>query len=138
MPQLNITDEEAATVADYFKLVAQSPQVDAAAGQQSPAGAGLALRGRELYEVKYQCQACHTIQGSGGYVGPDLSDAGNWLTPAWIAEWLRNPQGLIPGTLEPRRSLTAEEVDSLVAYLMTLKQRQPPVKAASFMGGNIR
>jgi mono/diheme cytochrome c family protein len=138
MPQLNMTDEEAATVADYFKLVAQSPQVDAAAGQQSPAGAGLALRGRELYEVKYQCQACHTIQGSGGYVGPDLSDAGNWLTPAWIAEWLRNPQGLIPGTLEPRRSLTAEEVDSLVAYLMTLKQRQPPVKAASVMGGNIR
>jgi cytochrome c1 len=71
-------------------------------------------------------------------VGPDLSDAGNWLTQAWIAEWLKNPQGLIPGTLEPRRSFTPEEVDALAAYLATLKQRPQPVKTASAAGENIR
>jgi mono/diheme cytochrome c family protein len=131
MPQFNVTDAEAATIADYFKLVAQSPQVDATAEKQTETGAGLAIKGKELYEVKYQCQACHTIQGSGGYVGPDLSDAGNWLTSAWIAEWLKNPQALIPGTLEPRRSFTPEEVDALAAYLVTLKQRPQPVKTAS-------
>jgi cytochrome c oxidase subunit 2 len=136
MPQFNVTDVDAATIADYFKLVAQNPKVDSAAEQQ--AAAGLAAKGKELYEVKYQCQACHTIQGSGGYVGPDLSDARNWLTPAWIAEWLKNPQELIPGTLEPRRSFTPEEVDALAAYIATLKQRSQPVKTASAVGGNIR
>jgi mono/diheme cytochrome c family protein len=136
MPQFNVTDAEAATIADYFKLAAQSPKVDSAAEQQ--AAAGLAAKGKELYEVKYQCQACHTIQGSGGYVGPDLSDAGNWLTPAWIAEWLKNPQELIPGTLEPRRSFTPGEVDALAAYIATLKQRPQPVKTASAAGENIR
>jgi nitric oxide reductase subunit C len=136
MPQFNVTDAEAATIADYFKLVAQSPQVDSAAERQ--AAAGLAVKGKELYEVKYQCQACHTIQGSGGYVGPDLSDVGSWLTPAWITEWLKNPQGLIPGTLEARRNFTPEEVDALAAYLVTLKQRPQPVKTASAGGENIR
>jgi mono/diheme cytochrome c family protein len=136
MPQFNVTDAEAATIADYFKLVAQSPQVDSATERQ--AGAGLAVKGKELYEVKYQCQACHTIQGSGGYVGPDLSDAGSWLTPAWITEWLKNPQGLIPDTLEPRRSFTPEEVDALSAYLVTLKQRPQPTKTASAVGENIQ
>jgi mono/diheme cytochrome c family protein len=71
--------------------------------------------------VKYQCQSCHTIGGSGGYVGPNLSNAGNWLTPAWIEAWLRNAQALLPGTMEPRRNFTAEEVKALTAYLMTLK-----------------
>jgi mono/diheme cytochrome c family protein len=138
MPQFNMTSEEAATIADYFKLVAQNPQVDTAATQQTQASAGLAVTGKELYEVKYQCQACHTIQGSGGYVGPDLSDAGNWLTPAWIAEWLKNPQALIPGTIEPRRSFTADEVEALTAYLVTLKQRQQAAKGAPNVGGGIR
>jgi mono/diheme cytochrome c family protein len=132
MPQFNVTDGEAATIADYLRLVAQSPQVDSATEQQ--AGAGLAAKGKELYEVKYQCQACHTIQGAGGYVGPDLSDAGDWLTPAWIAEWLKNPQGLVPGALEPRRTFTPGEVEALAAYLVTLKQQPQPVKPASAVG----
>jgi hypothetical protein len=67
-----------------------------------------------------------------------LSDVGSWLTPAWITGWLKNPQGLIPGTLEPRRSFTPEDVDALAAYLVTLKQRSQPVKTASAVGENIR
>jgi len=51
-----------------------------------------------------------------------LSNAGNWMTPAWIEAWLRNPQGLAPGTIEPRRTFTDDEVKSLAAYLSTLRQ----------------
>jgi cbb3-type cytochrome oxidase cytochrome c subunit len=56
-------------------------------------------------------------------VGPNLSNAGEWLTAAWIEAWLRNPNAIIPGTLEPRRNFTPEERDALTAYLMTLKQK---------------
>jgi cytochrome c2 len=87
--------------------------------------------GKQLYEVKYQCQSCHTIGGTGGYVGPNLSNAGGWLTPAWIEAWLRNPQALIPDTIELRRNFTAEEVKALTAYLMTLRQSIKPQKTAS-------
>jgi nitric oxide reductase subunit C len=81
--------------------------------------------------VKYQCQSCHTIGGTGGYIGPNLNNAGGWLTPAWIEAWLGNPQALIPDTIEPYRNFSEEEVKALTAYLMTLRQSIKPQKAAS-------
>src|SRR5437588_26221 len=72
--------------------------------------------------------------GTGGYVGPNLNNAGGWLTPAWIGAWLRNPHGLIPDTIEPRRNFTEDEVRALTAYLMTLRQSIKPQKTANSAG----
>jgi mono/diheme cytochrome c family protein len=122
MPQFNMTDREAATIADYFEMALQSSAVrpeDANLGQLMPQMAGL---GKQLYEVKYQCQSCHTIGSSGGYVGPNLSHVGNWMKPEWIAAWLRDPQSMVPNAIEPRLSLTDQEVKALTAYLMSLRQ----------------
>ena len=131
MPQFNMSDKDAATLADYIALVLQHPDANPGnfeAKQFTPAMAAL---GKQLYEVKYQCQSCHTIGGTGGYVGPNLNNAGNWLTPGWVEAWLRNPQSLVPDTIEPRRNLTENEVQSLTAYLMTLKQGAKPKNTAS-------
>jgi mono/diheme cytochrome c family protein len=122
MPQFNIPDREAAIIADYIGMVLQSPDVNLASLDRKEFTPQLVSMGKQLYEVKYQCQSCHTIGSSGGYVGPNLSNAGNWMTPAWIEAWLRNPQGLAQGTIEPRRTFTDEEVKSLTAYLSTLRQ----------------
>lgn len=122
MPQFNIPDREAAIIADYISMVLQSPDVNLASVDRKEFTPQLVSMGKQLYEVKYQCQSCHTIGSSGGYVGPNLSNAGNWMTPAWIEAWLRNPQGLAPGTIEPRRTFTDDEVKSLTAYLSTLRQ----------------
>ena len=86
--------------------------------------------------MKYQCQSCHTIGGTGGYVGPNLNNAGNWLTPAWIEAWLRNPQALQPDTIEPRRNFTEEEIRALTAYLMTLQVGIKPQTSKS--AANVR
>jgi nitric oxide reductase subunit C len=121
MPQFNMSDKDAATLAEYISMVLQHPAANPEgvdARQFTPA---MVTLGKQLYEVKYQCQACHTIGGTGGYVGPNLNNAGGWLTPAWIEAWLKNPQSLVPDTIEPRRNLTDEEVKALTAYLMTLR-----------------
>jgi mono/diheme cytochrome c family protein len=137
MPQFNMTREEAAIAADYLRMVFQNVAVDLegeARWHFSPEQTAL---GKQLYEVKYQCQACHTLGSSGGYVGPNLSNAGNWLNAAWIEAWLRNPQALVPGTIEPRRAFNDQEVAALTAYLLTFKQASPPIadKAASTARG---
>ena len=44
-------------------LFGQTPQGDPA-------------RGKAIYEGKGNCQSCHRIDGSGGRLGPDLSDIG--------------------------------------------------------------
>jgi len=131
MPQFNMSDKDAITLADYMTMVLQHPAANPADVESSQFTASLASLGKQLYEVKYQCQACHTIGGAGGYVGPNLNNAGGWLTPAWIEAWLRNPQSLVPDTIEPRRNFTEDEVKALTAYLMTLRQSIKPQKSAT-------
>jgi len=134
MPQFNMSDKEAATLADYMTMVLQHPTANPAAVDAKQFTPAMVALGKQLYEVKYQCQSCHTIGGAGGYVGPNLNNAGGWLTPAWIEAWLRNPQALIPGTIEPQRNFTEDEVKALTAYLMTLRQGIKPQEIASMSG----
>jgi len=135
MPQFNMTDREASILADYIGMVLQNPTVNLAGVDPKQFTPELAAKGRQLYDVKYQCQACHTIGSGGGYVGPNLNNVGNWMTPAWIEAWLKNPQALAPGTIEPRRAFTDDEIKALTAYLMTLRQSRPsPGRAAAGQG----
>jgi len=133
MPQFNMPDKDASIVAEYLSMAVQKPEVDPESVDARQFTPTMASLGKQLYEVKYQCQSCHTIGGTGGYVGPNLNNAGNWLTPAWIEAWLRNPQALQPDSIEPRRNFTEEELRALAAYLMTLKTGIKPQTTASLV-----
>jgi mono/diheme cytochrome c family protein len=134
MPQLNMSDKDAATLADYTAMVLQHPVANPASVDTKQFTPAMVALGKQLYEVKYQCQSCHTIGSTGGYVGPNLNNAGGWLRPAWIEAWLKNPQALVPGTIEPRRNFTDVEVNALTAYLMTLRTGINSQKTASIRG----
>ena len=134
MPQFNMSDKDADIAAEYLSMTVQKPDVDPESVDGRQLTPAMASLGKQLYEVKYQCQSCHAIGGTGGYVGPNLNNAGNWLTPAWIEAWLRNPQALQPDSIEPRRNFTEEEIRALTAYLMTLKIGIQPQNAASKAG----
>jgi mono/diheme cytochrome c family protein len=131
MPQFNMSDKDAATLADYMTMVLQHPAANPEAVDAKQFTPAMATLGKQLFDVPYQCQSCHTIGSIGGYVGPNLNNAGTWLTAAWIEAWLRNPQALIPDITEPRRNFTEEEVKALTAYLVTLRQTTKPQKTAS-------
>ncbi len=137
MPQFNMSDKDAGTVADYMTMVLQHPAANPASVDAKHFTPAMVALGKQLYEVKYQCQACHTIGGTGGYVGPNLNNAGGWLTPAWIEAWLKNPQALIPDTIEPRRNFTEDEIKALTAYLTTLRQSIQPQKTADNTGSHV-
>jgi mono/diheme cytochrome c family protein len=133
MPQFNMSDQEAGTIADYLETVMQSPDVDQSSVNSKDFTPQMAALGKQLYELKYQCQSCHTIGSTGGYVGPALTNVGNWITPAWAEAWLKNPQALDPQASEPRREFTPQEIQALTAYLLTLKQTRS--SSASAQGG---
>jgi cbb3-type cytochrome oxidase cytochrome c subunit len=130
MPQFNMTDQEAATLAGYIGMALNSLNVDSSAIDVKQFTPEKVAFGKQLYEVKYECQSCHTIGSTGGYVGPNLNNAGNWLTPGWIEAWLRNPQALVPDTIEPRRAFTEDEIQALTAYLLTLRVSGKPQASA--------
>jgi cytochrome c oxidase subunit 2 len=79
-----------------------------------------------------ECAACHAIRGTQAtsHVGPDLTHLGTRTslaaltipnTPAHLAQWLRDPQSIKPGSQMPALGLTNAEIAQLVSYLERLK-----------------
>jgi cytochrome c oxidase subunit II len=114
-------------------------------GQQTPAEEPtdeLAARGRELFGDlgnRQACAACHQVWEGGARspgTGPDLTHlmsreefagAIHDMTPENLRQWLADPNSMKPMQYEvngigmPDLELTDEELDALVAYLLTLE-----------------
>lgn len=91
----------------------------------------IAIQGKkDFYDLS--CINCHKVDGTfaQGVFGPDLTKfASRQTLGAGVAElttenihaWLHNPDSLKPGSYMPDMKLTPQQLDSIVAYLETLK-----------------
>jgi mono/diheme cytochrome c family protein len=124
MPRFNLTDAEATTLTDYLMTVYQTPAFDSDSLDAAGFTAEDRERGRQLFYSKYACQSCHIVdpQNDKGYVGPTLTQVGARLTAAWVFHYLKDPQGMRPGTIEPNQSLSDDEARALTAFLMAQKK----------------
>jgi mono/diheme cytochrome c family protein len=84
-------------------------------------------RGMKVY-TDQKCAVCHSIAGKGNAKGA-LDDVGSRLTPDEIRAWLANPAEMTKKTKAERKppmraypNLAKEDVDALVAYLLSLKK----------------
>jgi cytochrome c2 len=82
---------------------------------------GSAEKGKEVYDAK-KCGLCHTVDGSGGKRGGDLSDVGDKRDAEWLTKYLKDPKALLPEAKMPVFKGSDEELQDLVAYLMSLKK----------------
>lgn len=64
------------------------------------------------------CQACHSLGGKGGVVGPALDGVGSRFTQDALRAWLADPQSVKPGTAMPDLNLPDSELDALTSFLM--------------------
>ena len=123
MPRFNLTDEETNELTDYIMTVYQNPAIDRDSMPLSGYSQGEIELGRQLYYGKYSCQGCHILDSKNdkGYIGPTLTQVGSRLTAAWMYQWLKNPQSLRPGTIEPNRAMSDEEARAITAFLISQK-----------------
>jgi len=123
MPKFNLSDGEASELTDYIITVYQNPAVDRDSMPLGGYSQGQIELGRQLYYGKYSCQGCHIVdtKTDKGYIGPTLTSVGSRLTAAWIFQWMKNPQALRPGTVEPNRDMSDEDVRALTAFLISQK-----------------
>jgi mono/diheme cytochrome c family protein len=122
MPKFNLTDAEVATLTDYILTAYQTPAFDRDAIQPASDSAAIE-QGRQLFYSKYACQACHIVdpKKDKGYIGPTLTEVGSRLNAAWIFQWLKGPQALRPGTLEPDWKMSDADARSLTDFLVAQK-----------------
>jgi mono/diheme cytochrome c family protein len=123
MPKFNLSDGEIAELTDYIMMVYQTPAFERDSMPASGYPGALVEQGKQLFYSKYACQACHIVdtKTDKGYIGPTLTQVGSRLNAAWIYHWLKGPQDLRPGTIEPNRNMNDEDARALTAFLMTQK-----------------
>lgn len=75
------------------------------------------------------CHGCHPAQGFTGLpkVGPNLTRVGNKVEPAWLIQWVQDPQSYLPHTRMPNFSLSKEHATAIAAYLLDKSEPDPPV-----------
>jgi cytochrome c oxidase subunit II len=88
-------------------------------------------RGQQFFEST-SCGACHAIQGTSaaGTIGPDLTHFGSRRTigagtvpntRGFLGGWIVNSQTIKPGNLMPPIQVGAEDLQSLIDYLESLR-----------------
>ena len=123
MPRFNLKPEEVTTLADYIMTVYQTPAFDRDSMPESGYAPAVVEQGRQLFYSRYGCQGCHIVDAKAdkGYIGPPLTQVGTRLNAAWVYHWLKDPQALRPGTIEPKRNMSDEDARALTAFLVTQK-----------------
>lgn len=89
-----------------------------------PAAAGTA----EEVIAKFGCQGCHSVLGTEGFVGPNLENVGNRLSPEKIRQSIVDPEAVIaegfpPGVMpvDFAAQMMVKEFDMLVEFLANNK-----------------
>jgi cytochrome c oxidase subunit 2 len=102
-----------------------------AAQRTAPAERAAVRTGRELFS-SLSCINCHTVGGTpgNGVFGPDLTHLMSRSTlgagaarntPENLRAWVKDPGALKAGVLMPAMKLDDNQLDQLVAYLVTLR-----------------
>ena len=85
-------------------------------------------RGMKIY-ADQKCSICHSIDGKGNAKGP-LDSVGLKLSADEIREWIVHPADMTKKTKAERKppmraypNLPKEDVDALVAYMLSLKKK---------------
>ena len=99
-----------------------------AAGTAAAQDKALIDKGIKVY-ADQKCSVCHSIAGVGNTKGP-LDSVGLRLTADDVREWMIHPAEMTKKTNAPRKpfmraypSLPKEDLDALVAYMLSLKKK---------------
>jgi len=79
----------------------------------------LVAEGQHLVH-ELQCTFCHSINGRGGTVGPDLAMAPHAQDADWLKQHFENPQHQVPGSVMPELNLLPSETEAIIAYIQDI------------------
>ncbi len=70
------------------------------------------------------CLSCHSINGNGGDMAPDLSLEGSAVQRVWLEDFMKDPNTLRPALIRrmPKFNLTPAEIKTLSDYILSAYQ----------------
>lgn len=93
-----------------------------AAGQDlartaDPPSAFARAKAESLLRDHLPCLGCHTLNGAGGTIGPDLSTVRQRRSAAYVAAIIDDPQRVVPGSAMPRTAMPPATRELITRYL---------------------
>jgi ubiquinol-cytochrome c reductase cytochrome b subunit len=86
----------------------------------APAGGGRvtshASRGAEIYQAN-ECAGCHSLDGSGGQIGPALDGVASRHSRAWMHRHFLSPPDVVPGSIMPAYHFSESDESALIDFL---------------------
>ncbi|HLK14865.1 MAG TPA: c-type cytochrome, partial [Fimbriimonadaceae bacterium] len=125
MPNLGLTLEESQAISAYLLTQYGNASLPPAPTPPPMAPADM-LRGRKLTE-SLGCLGCHTINGKGSNIGPELTNVRAKVRPDWLYAWLLNPRKYLVNSRMPNFNLTRPQAELIGNYLLALGENMPPV-----------
>lgn len=124
MPNLGVTSEEADNLVAFLEWISkintnQWPPKPILATAAAVAGRELS-GGEKLYQ-SLGCSGCHTIQGIGGTMGPELTHVGSKRDRAWLLGHFKDPTAYVPNSAMPPTTAPDADLEQLTDYMLTLK-----------------
>ncbi len=138
MPRMKMGPRDAELIADFFGVTEEESEAPES---------GDAAAGRALYE-RNACASCH-FRGDAPLASlrygspefravsarrraPDLRHVRSRMSLAQLRRWLRDPQGVLPGTEMPSFTFTPKEIDDLAAFLRAPVPEAAPAPRARY------
>ena len=121
MPTFNLTDTQVealttALLAQTDRAVTMPPELVRSSPRPKyhPGGDP----GRLMEDLR--CQSCHTINGNGGDMAPDLTFEGSAVRRTWLLDFMKNPNTLRPALIRrmPKFNLSDAEIQGLSDYML--------------------
>jgi mono/diheme cytochrome c family protein len=72
--------------------------------------------GKTLFS-EARCISCHSVEGKGGYLAPELGKIASEATASWIFNNIKNVHLLQPGVEMPQYGFSPEEIAQVTAYM---------------------
>lgn len=107
-------------VVDRADFSSEYPHLQPGTGPESAA-----TRGYEIF--RRECVSCHSINGEGGKVGPDLNipmSIVEYRPAQQIAAYIRDPSTFRRTSMPAHRHLTDGDLDDLLAYFRAMQDRK--------------